>query len=514
MNFDEAQGSYPAQWMQAAADSIGLELYADALTGLKAGDAKNAKEKAYCQILLSEAHSGMYDFKQAKACAEKALAEVVKSPDKKLEGLAMHALAKVKAAMCDWAGAIDLSDEVLSLYQGQNFKLGEAATMLTKAKAQSGKDLKQDAVKTAKQALEMLKESKNTRGEAAALALLAEVHASTKKYEDALRVANEMLGLYEGGQDVECEGRALLLVARVRLQMGEYEDAKDMAQKAAESYHLAGHQRGKARGCATLAEACLAAEDTDACWQYMQESLELSRDSQWTEGEAQIINQLAVAHMSLGNHEEGTYIAMEGVDLCRKSGYQKQLGNILCSVATANMNRLFSGAATEQLLNWKARVAGKEALDIFRALGYKQGIVMALNVLAYAFLEHGNYLEAKSKAKEAVELCQQMGDKVGEGMNLLLIAQTRFADNKEEAVRLAKLAEKIIKESGNAEMSKEAAEIVDSFRDEDTSKGKGAAKPSLDVQSEKTDYTLDMEFCKTRMIFFDGFIARALRTRA
>merc|ERR1712060_108517 len=102
----------------------------------------------------------------------------------------------------------------------------------------------------------------------------------------------------------------------------------------------------------------------------------------------------------------------------------------------------------------KARVAGKEALEIFQALGYKQGIVQALNVLAWAFLEYGNYLEAKSKAKAAVEICQEIGDKVGEGMNLLLIAQTRLADNKEEAMRLAKLGEKIIKDAGNAGLSK------------------------------------------------------------
>merc|ERR1712187_315960 len=201
-------------------------------------------------------------------------------------------------------------------------------------------------------------------------------------------------------------------------------------------------------------------------------------------------------------------------DLCRENGYKKQLGNILCSVATANMNRLISGASTETLLNWKARVAGKEALEIFQALGYKQGIVQALNVLAWAFLEYGNYLEAKSKAKAAVEICQEIGDRVGEGMNLLLIAQTRLADNKEEAMRIAKLGEKVIKESGNSDLAKEATDMVESFRDMDSQKKEKETKVSSEVQSDKTDYTLDMEYGKIRMVYFDAFIARALRTRA
>merc|ERR1712151_134524 len=116
--------------------------------------------------------------------------------------------------------------------------------------------------------------------------------------------------------------------------------------------------------------------------------------------------------------------------------------------------------------------------------------------------------------KEAVEICQEIGDKVGEGMNLLLIAQTRLADNKEEATRLAKLGEKIIKEAGNADLSKEATELVESFRDMGSEKKEKASAPSSDVQSEKTDYTLDMEYGKIRMIYFDAFIARALRVRA
>merc|ERR1712242_686455 len=122
--------------------------------------------------------------------------------------------------------------------------------------------------------------------------------------------------------------------------------------------------------------------------------------------------------------------------------------------------------------NAEARKKGKEALAIFQDLGDIAGQAKCLNVLSMAFLGFGNINEGKAKAKAAVQLCEETGDKIGEGINLLLVAQTRIYDNKDEAMRLARLAEKLLKETGEIEYMKGAEDIVEHIRESDRPGGK------------------------------------------
>merc|ERR1712039_243577 len=137
-----------------------------------------------------------------------------------------------------------------------------------------------------------------------------------------------------------------------------------------------------------------------------------------------------------------------------------------------------------------------------------------LNVLSMAFLGFGNINEGKAKAKAAVQLCEETGDKIGQGINLLLVAQTRIFDNKDEAMRLARLAEKLLKETGEIEYAKGAEDVVEFVRESDRSGGKkkGADKTKLsDIQSEKTDVVMDLDYGKTRGAYFHAFTARTAR---
>merc|ERR550532_329427 len=114
-------------------------------------------------------------------------------------------------------------------------------------------------------------------------------------------------------------------------------------------------------------------------------------------------------------------------------------------MADGHMAEITAGTAgyREGHLNWQARLKAKEALSIFQTIGNIPGQAKCLNVLAQAFIQYGNVAEGKAKAKAAVQLCKELEDKEGEGMNLMLVAQARIYDNKDEALRLARLAEKL-----------------------------------------------------------------------
>lgn len=71
-----------------------------------------------------------------------------------------------------------------------------------------------------------------------------------------------------------------------------------------------------------------------------------------------------------------------------------------------------------------------------------------LKSLASAFLNYGNAAEARAKAKQAVDIGKEIGDKRIEGESLLLVAQSKIHENKEEGARLARLSEKLLREAG------------------------------------------------------------------
>lgn len=343
-----------------------------------------------------------------------------------------------------------------------------------------------------------------------------DVHIAMRKGEDALRAANEAFGIYEAsGEDGEAP--ALLMVAEARMVAGDYEASKEAARQAIDLCNVAGDFHGKAGAICKLAKAQFLAEDPEDGFSSLQEALETYRTAGSQHGEATIINEIAAENSKVGSFEDALFIAAEGEDICRNNGLKALLAAILTTRATACMGRINSGQSTDTHLNWQARVAAKEALSICRELGDKKGAVKALYVLSQAFFEYGNYMEARAKAKLAVEICYDIGDKANEGMNLIMVAQTRLVDNKEEAVRLAKMADKLIKDSGDTELAKDSAEALDFIRDWDPKKKEkeeAAKARSSEAQSAKTDYTLDFDYMKTRAVYFDAFIARALRARA
>merc|ERR1712039_239702 len=116
------------------------------------------------------------------------------------------------------------------------------------------------------------------------------------------------------------------------------------------------------------------------------------------------------------------------------------------------------------------------------------------------------------------DICLDTGDKAGEGMSFLLIAQSKIYENKEEALRLASLGHKLCRESCDAAVIADAEAIVEFIKTftgaqkekkEKLSKGPKAA----DVQSEKTDITMDVSNGKERACYWWGFTARTARMR-
>jgi len=266
-----------------------------------------------------------------------------------------------------------------------------------------------------------------------------------------------------------------------------------------------------------LADFCLSSDDDTDGWMYAKEALELYRTQGHAKGEAMMLSKVALSHFSTGNPAEGFALASEGIRLCREHGFRHQLANILEGLARSGLDvdATAGESMKEQQLNYKARQSAKEALTIYEEIGDVMGQTKAHQTLAMAFMSYGNALEGRAKAKRAVELAQLMNDKAEEGASLLLVAQSRFHDNQEEASRLASLAQRLIKEAGDAASVKVAEGVVETIQGTAGKKKKGAKAAGggslADTMDKRLDLTMDMDMFKTRAAYFSGFASRLAR---
>jgi len=519
MEFDEV-ANYGPSWAKSIGDLILADEPAQALekakeafvTCVKSGDSKGKvfALHALAKVLLSKA-----ELTDASEVAERALAELLKHPDDKLNGAVMHTIAKANRDLYRFDDALELAQEALRIFQNAASKVGEAAVLNTIARIHLKRGKRQDAVKVAKQSLAMFRDCEEKDGESEALHTMARAQVAMKKYEEAIRSANQMVGIYEGGPELDRHGLCLLVVADVRAAQEEHEEAVEAATKAVELFDAV-DKRQQANATRRLAEACFSKGDDTDGWMYVKEALELYRGEGHSKGEALMLCEIAANHFSSGTFQEGVFIAEEGAKLCREAGFRQLLANTLLAGARGRLDQQATGVAQEQQLNWKARQAAKEALDIYENIGDLHGQMRAHNTLALAFMSYGNVLEGRAKAKRAVELSQMLGDKGSEGSNLLLVAQSRFHDNRDEASRLATIAQRLIKESGEKKTLEEAEQVVEAIRADpskkaDKKKKLEAGGSIAETQARKQDLVMDMDMMKTRAVYFFGFTSRSTR---
>mmetsp|Transcript_40128 Transcript_40128/g.125207 ORF Transcript_40128/g.125207 Transcript_40128/m.125207 type:complete len:525 (-) Transcript_40128:126-1700(-) len=517
--FEEIVTDCP-QWAKECVAFIATEDYGKAMVSARENfeascKNKDSKGKVFALLIIAKVHLGMGELYDAKEIAEKAF-DVVKGSDAKLEASVKHTLAKVSLKLCRFSEALEVAEEASGMFSKAGSKAGEAAVLSSIAETHLACQKKQEAVKVAKQAVAMFKDINEKLGEADALATTVKIHLNMKRYEEALRAANEIVGIYQGGDDTARMGASMLLVSDVRKAMGETAEAEEMASKAVELFEDAMDRRAQAMALRKLADTCFANNNQTDGWTYVREARDICASIGNKKGEASALCQIAAAHVALGSFEEGGHIAEEGIKLCREEDYKEDLATMLWTVADGHMAEIMAGAAgpRESHLNWMARKKGKEALALYQHLGNLAGEVKCLNVLSMAFISYGNVAEGKAKAKSAVQIAKEMEDKEAEGLNLLLVAQARLYDNRDEALRLARLAEKLLKESGTPDEIKGAEEVVEFIRDFERTGGKKDKEAKIklsDVQSEKTDITGDLEFGKVRKCYFHCFTARLAR---
>ncbi|CAJ1378570.1 unnamed protein product [Effrenium voratum] len=492
MMFDFDESLKLASWAADFSQHLAREDVEQALpVATKALEQGDARGKAVAYSAIARAHLLEREFLKAVEAAQKG----VQAAQGDAVAMAERTAAKAYLAVFRLDEAAEAADKAVSAAQGP----AQAAALTTRAQVCLARDKKQEAAKVARQAAALFKEQKEQQGEAAALEVLVRACLATKKGGDALRAANEVLAIYQGSASAN-EARGLLLVAKTKQALGDSQEAQELAQNAVDIFDKNGDRLMQGIMLKQLADICLAGGENIDGWQYTRAALECFRDVGHKRGEAATLCQIAAAHVETGVLEEALRIADEGVEICRQRNDRPQLG------ATLNV--------IEQQTNWKARLAGKEAMAVLQSVGDRVGEAQALKSLATAFLNYGNAAEARAKAKLAIEIAKEVGNKQIEGENLLLVAQTKIHENKEEGARLARMSEKLLREAGASSAARNAGDVYDFIRDYGAApKESKKDKPKMEADT-KTDITVDVEENKHRLSYFHGFTARSVRPRA
>jgi len=484
---------------------------------LNACRTRDPEGKLVALHMMAKVHLFLGELHNASAIARKAQEVVVDVPGDvvTLGGYLKRTLANIKCRLFKFREAMELAQEAISIFSDSGSKVGEAAAFSTLAKIHLAAQRRPEALKAAKQSLVLHREVGERLGEAESLEAIVRISLDLGKHDEALRAANELLGIFQGGDDTTREGAAMLVVAEVRAAMGELAEAEELATRVVERCDDALEKRQQAHALIKLAQFSFSSNNHTDAWTYIKEARDLFASIGDRNGEAETLCRIAEAHITAGSFEEGGFIAEEGTKLCRRAGLRKALAKMLHTMADGHIAEIGSGCPSARAthLNWDARKKGKEALAIFQELGDLEGQAKCEGVLAAAFLAYGNLMEGKARAKAAIRLCQEVGDKASEGSNLLLVAQARVHDNQEEALRLALTAEKLLREVGEPIHHQGAEQVVDYIRGLDgVDDGADQRKAkSRAVKDEKSDITMDMEYDRTRAAYFHGFTSRTAK---
>mmetsp|Transcript_62272 Transcript_62272/g.131642 ORF Transcript_62272/g.131642 Transcript_62272/m.131642 type:complete len:520 (-) Transcript_62272:243-1802(-) len=477
---------------------------------LRSGDVKG---KVIALLLLAKVHLALQEPLDALDVGERALAELLRNPDAFVEGACMHTIAKCNKELCRFTDALELAQEAIRKFREAGSKVGEANVLNTMARINLARGRRHDCVKLAKQARALFRAAEERHGESEALHFLVRGSLALNRKEEALKLAKEMSALHEAN-DLEKQGVAQLVTVDVLCDMEDYDEATEVATKVVEMFDMT-HKSLQAQATRRLADVCFAKGDDSDGWMYAKEALELYRSVGHCKGEAEMLLEITKAHFSSAGGQEGLLIAEEGIKLCREANFRKTLGDLLLATARGRLAMESAGFAQEQHLNYKARQGGKEALTVYQEIGDLKGQLNAHNTLAMGFMAYGNVAEGKARARRAVEIAQMLGDKTAEGANLLLVAQCRFHDNKEEAARLASLASRLLRDGGDRKTMEEAGPVISAIQEDGEEKKdkekRGAGASLAETMASKMDLTLDFDDMKTRAIYFWGFTSRAAR---
>jgi DNA-binding SARP family transcriptional activator/Tfp pilus assembly protein PilF len=186
--------------------------------------------------------------------------------------------------------------------------------------------------------------------------------------------------------------------------------------------------------------------------------LDISRQTDWTEGASTALSQLAVVHCNIGRPAEALRYIAEAIDLDRRLDWTLGLAVDLQSLALVQweLGRLDEAAARNE-----------EALALADRIDSEELICISHGNLAEVYAAQGRIADAREHLERAVSMSREFGDRSVEADFLGSLATVeRLAGNRGRAFELVHAANTLAQELGTTRYELRALNVLASLNDD------------------------------------------------
>eukprot|EP00930_Biecheleria_cincta_P069784 TRINITY_DN57489_c0_g1_i1.p1 TRINITY_DN57489_c0_g1~~TRINITY_DN57489_c0_g1_i1.p1 ORF type:complete len:802 (+),score=257.16 TRINITY_DN57489_c0_g1_i1:72-2477(+) len=367
--------------------------------------------------------------------------------DRRLEGSALLTMSNVYLARPALVEAKAAADESLSLFEGLGDRVQTALAIRNAGRSQLAGGKFEAGQALSQKAVEIFREEGARKLEADELISRSSYLLRGGRTKSALMVGEQGLSLLKiiGCEKPE-EAEALQKICGCLLALKKGQTAALRALEAAKRFQAEGCPEAQAMALQVVVHAQLQLGKRNEALKAAQDATLALHDSEDLCLKAQAMQEEASAMASLNDSEEASRRFYDASTQAGKANNSALQAEIIRACAQMHMD---TG-------NYKDALSqAREAVDLSERFGDKHSMAVALDTVGTALGIQGNLEQAVKSAQESQELFQETGDPMGEEKALELLGKLRAAQGKlQEALEAVEERLSVVRELGD--MAKEA----------------------------------------------------------
>ena len=339
-------------------------------------DSNENRRFGQLQWVLSQAYSGLGDFKNAEIRARDALSTFRRAGDTDGQANALNELAWIMFARCDFKGAVSFLEEALAIESGNPRKVARLTGNLGRIRVLTGQWTMAEA--DLKHALQWNLENNEEKSEAINLLSLGYLQLRKRDFTQASRLLDKAAVL-TARLDMKRERVIHLEYAgELAYERGEILKAKNLFFEAYQGGRLIAPESALvSQASRRLAEAELALDNIEDAMRYAQKGLELAL--QLGERTEVAMSHRAIARIfeARGSHADAVENMQRAVEVARQVGDPYDIAQtLLFSVEIMSVGETIDQEAIRSALDEATRIFKKLKLEFWQAeTDYRAGIL-------------------------------------------------------------------------------------------------------------------------------------------
>lgn len=393
------------------------------------------KMEAYASMTVCSVCVRMGEATKAVEAATSALPILRDLGDGIGEGMCLHALAHACQKDGAFDNALQAASEAVELFRELGAKRWEGVVLLTIAEWQIFRHEPEEALITAKEAAQIFQQFPMSKDrEIAATCSAIEAQVATGDVDEAIAFATRQLKIFNESGERMGEVVVLRQLVYAHLTLDEFDDAVDACEAAVDICRQLPDRAQLAGLLLLFADVLEQSQQPERAVDAAKEAIMVYQEVGNTEEIVIAMHVLSSLHLKSGcGGPELQRVAQEAYEFFHHS--DNMLGE-----AFAMITRTYSMLLNDDLDN--AEATAKEAQEMFRQCGHREGETTALNVMVKVCKAKEEYQRSIPIIWKKVQIWRDIGRRTMEAEALIDLSQMSLLSNDyKQAMRSAREAE-------------------------------------------------------------------------